>query len=203
MEDTEEKTQDPPLDKEEQKLVPVTEDSKIPADDNEKIEIVKDAALARKDFADADKLYRDIQAEIWHLKRKLDADFGEEDEFLVLETQCFEFSEKRYLYRLCPFDKVIQVVKVSNEETLIGLWENWGSDEEHYKRMKYTRGASCWNGPNRSVEVLLQCGTENKITSVEESSPCTYVFEFTTPALCKTLPPCNDLWRPHFENYNN
>ncbi|GFU96132.1 glucosidase 2 subunit beta [Trichonephila clavipes] len=41
----------------------------------------------------------------------------------------------------------------------------------------------------RSSIVLLQCGTENKITSVEESSPCTYVFEFTTPALCKTLPP--------------
>ncbi|GFS66198.1 glucosidase 2 subunit beta [Nephila pilipes] len=189
IEETEEKTLDPPLDKEDQKLPSENEELQIPADNNEKIEILKDAALARKDFADADKLYRDIQAEIWHLKRKLDADFGEEDEFLVLETQCFEFSEKRYMYRLCPFDKVIQVVKVSNEETLIGLWESWSSDDEHYKRMKYTRGASCWNGPNRSVEVKLQCGTENKITSVEESSPCTYLLEFTTPALCKTLPP--------------
>ncbi|GBN15734.1 Glucosidase 2 subunit beta [Araneus ventricosus] len=164
---------------------------KIPADNDEKIEILKDAAVARKDFADADKLYRDIQAEIWHLKRKLKADFGEEDEFLVLETQCFEFSEKRYLYKFCPFDKVVQVVKVSKEETLIGLWESWGSDDDHhhYYHMKYSRGASCWNGPNRSVEVHLQCGTENKVTSVVESSPCTYVLEFTTPALCKTLPP--------------
>ncbi|CAL1262073.1 unnamed protein product [Larinioides sclopetarius] len=176
--------------KDDQVSIDSTNDKKIPTDNDEKIEILKDAAVARKDFADADKLYRDIQAEIWHLKRKLKADFGEEDEFLVLETQCFEFSEKRYLYKFCPFDKVVQVVKVSKEETLIGLWESWGSDDDnHYYYMKYSRGASCWNGPNRSVEVNLQCGTENKVTSVIESSPCTYVFEFTTPALCKTLPP--------------
>ncbi|XP_035234252.1 glucosidase 2 subunit beta-like isoform X2 [Stegodyphus dumicola] len=158
-------------------------------DETEKETILKDAALARKDYADADKLLRDIQSEIWLLKRKLKADFGEEDEFLVLENQCFEFSEKRYLYRMCPFDKVVQVTKVNREETLIGLWDKWsGPENDHYQQMKYSRGASCWNGPNRSVDVIIKCGTENKITSVVESSPCTYLFEFTTPALCKELP---------------
>ncbi|GIX98106.1 glucosidase 2 subunit beta [Caerostris darwini] len=172
----------------EQPSVESEEKPKITADNDEKIEILKDAAVARKDFADADKLFRDIQAEIWHLKRKMKADFGEEDEFLALEAQCFEFSEKRYLYKFCPFDKVVQVVKVNKEETLIGLWEGWGTGDDRYEHMKYSRGASCWNGPNRSVEVNLKCGTENEITSVEESSPCTYVIEFSTPALCTTLP---------------
>ncbi|KAG8180886.1 hypothetical protein JTE90_018386 [Oedothorax gibbosus] len=164
-------------------------DTSTSIDASEKDSILKVAAEARKDYADADKLYHDIQAEIWHLKRKLKADFGEEDEFLILETQCFEFSEKRYLYKLCPFDKVVQTVKVSKEETLIGLWEDWGGPEDdHYQNMKFSRGTSCWNGPNRSTVINLKCGTENKITSVVESSPCTYVFEFNTPALCKVLP---------------
>lgn len=158
-------------------------------DSAEKETILKDAALARKEYADADKLLRDIQADIWHVKRQLKADFGEEDEFFVLENQCFEFSEKKYLYSVCPFDKVVQMVKVNQDETLVGLWDKWnGSEGNHYTQMKFSRGASCWNGPNRAAEVLLKCGVENKVTSVTEASHCSYVFEFTTPALCKELP---------------
>ncbi|XP_042899463.1 glucosidase 2 subunit beta [Parasteatoda tepidariorum] len=156
----------------------------------DKENILRDAADARKHYADADKLFRDIQAEIWHLKRKLQSDFGESDEFLFLENRCYEFSEKRYIYKFCPFDKTTQIVKVSKDETLIGLWDKWsGPDEDVYQQMKYSRGASCWNGPNRSAEVVLKCGIENKITSVIENSPCTYTFEFMTPASCKELSP--------------
>ena len=54
------------------------------------------------------------------LNRKLKADFGEDDEFLVLEPQCFDLSDKKYLYKFCPFDKIVQILKVNKDETLVG-----------------------------------------------------------------------------------
>lgn len=54
------------------------------------------------------------------LKRKLKGDFGEDDEFLVLETQCLDLSDKKYLYKFCPFDKIVQILKVNKDETLVG-----------------------------------------------------------------------------------
>lgn len=34
----------------------------------------------------------------------------------------------------------------------------------------------------------MQCGIQNKVISVVESSPCSYIFEFETPAMCKEVP---------------
>lgn len=51
----------------------------------------------------------------------------------------------------------------------------------------YNRGTKCWNGPERSVQLLLTCGTENELLTVAELEKCEYQFTGTSPALC--LPP--------------
>lgn len=64
--------------------------------------------------------------------------------------------------------------------------------------MKYEGGSTCWNGPARSVDVVVSCGLENRLISASEPSRCEYLFEFSTPAICLLeegqLPPTVD---PH------
>ena len=51
--------------------------------------------------------------------------------------------------------------------------------------MMFENGQKCWNGPKRSMRVLFDCDTENKIVSVNEPSTCKYSMTFHTPLACK------------------
>jgi protein kinase C substrate 80K-H len=50
--------------------------------------------------------------------------------------------------------------------------------------MLFTGGATCWNGPARSLTVTLLCGDTEALFKVEEPARCEYVAEMTTPAVC-------------------
>eukprot|EP00042_Codosiga_hollandica_P045779 m.470158 g.470158 ORF g.470158 m.470158 type:complete len:62 (+) comp57097_c0_seq8:1384-1569(+) len=50
--------------------------------------------------------------------------------------------------------------------------------------MMYENGEKCWNGPNRSGKVLLQCGTTTELLSAAEPNRCEYEFKFQTPLAC-------------------
>jgi Glucosidase II beta subunit-like protein len=53
--------------------------------------------------------------------------------------------------------------------------------------MIYDRGAQCWNGPQRSARIDLECGAENLVLKVTEPSKCEYYIKMKSPAVC--LPP--------------
>ena len=57
--------------------------------------------------------------------------------------------------------------------------------------MKFEGGAQCWNGPSRSVVIVLKCGLQNELTAASEPSRCEYQFDFSTPASCIPLPDSN------------
>ncbi|RHZ03895.1 hypothetical protein DYB31_013241, partial [Aphanomyces astaci] len=50
--------------------------------------------------------------------------------------------------------------------------------------LKFTGGAKCWNGPERSFHVTLVCGDTTALTDVEEPSTCVYSATLTTPIVC-------------------
>jgi protein kinase C substrate 80K-H len=50
--------------------------------------------------------------------------------------------------------------------------------------MIYDHGLRCWNGPERSARVELECGAENQVLKVSEPSKCEYIIKMKSPAVC-------------------
>lgn len=182
--DEEEEEQEPEAQEEEHR-----EESTTIQYDEDTQQIVERAKAARDEYYAADRQLRSIQSEIDVIQNYLDKDFGPEEEFAMLQGQCFTYEDHEYIYKLCPFDRTSQIPKSTSTETRLGTWGRWtGPESNKYEVMLYDRGQSCWNGPQRSTQVRIDCGGENKLTSVSEPNRCEYLFTFITPAACRDAP---------------
>ncbi|KAG0367302.1 glucosidase II beta subunit-like-domain-containing protein [Gamsiella multidivaricata] len=123
---------------------------------------------------------RKIEEEIKAIERKLEMDFGKDETFAQLVDQCFEYKDIEYTYSLCLFGSATQK---SNGDTSLGTFSSWVGN--NYDTQLYTGGLRCWNGPERSVNVVMSCGAVNEIVSISESNRCEYLFKFRTPAVCR------------------
>ncbi|XP_071953931.1 glucosidase 2 subunit beta-like [Antedon mediterranea] len=163
------------------------EEGEMPDWNEDTKKLIEVADNARLEYDEANKKYNDINNQISTLEKLQTKDFGPDQEFAILQDQCFEYTDREYTYKLCPFDKSTQRPKNGGAETSLGTWGEWdGPPDDKYSLMKYTRGKGCWNGPDRSTNVKMTCGKENAVLSATEPERCVYQFEFTTPALCKT-----------------
>lgn len=161
------------------------EEEEDPKYDEETQKLVDAANEAREQFDEADRRVRDLTRELRTLEETQGKDYGPEEEFRVLEGNCYDFTDREYIYRLCPFDKATQKPKSGHGETRLGQWGEWtGPEGDKYSRMLYSNGQACWNGPTRSADVHISCGTDNKLIGVSEPNRCEYVFLFSTPAVC-------------------
>ncbi|EPY49735.1 glucosidase II Gtb1 [Schizosaccharomyces cryophilus OY26] len=78
-----------------------------------------------------------------------------------------------YLYKILFFENVYQ------DSINLGSFS-----EQSGNTLKYLNGQSCWNGPDRSATVVVDCGTENEIVSVLEAQKCEYTIKMKSPAAC-------------------
>lgn len=85
--------------------------------DPETQKLIEEATEARNQFNTADRELRDIEKEIKDLEDKLDKDFGPEEEFAPLHGECFNYEDREYVYKLCPFDRAVQQPKSGGAET--------------------------------------------------------------------------------------
>jgi len=131
----------------------------------------------------------------------LTKDYGTDDIFRSLKDKCIELDSGEYTYELCwlsrisqkskkggahannhmgnyvRFDKVMVDEEVRADGTGLGKGERVA--------LRYENGAHCWNGPNRSVLVVLACAEEEKVWKVQEEEKCVYRMEVGTPAVCE------------------
>uniref|UniRef100_A0A0N5ADW0 Glucosidase 2 subunit beta n=1 Tax=Syphacia muris TaxID=451379 RepID=A0A0N5ADW0_9BILA len=115
----------------------------------------------------------------------LNGDYGTDNAWASLKGSCFEMDEGQYVYRLCLFDKAIQKDRNSQAETSLGTWRQWsGKDSNKYTEQQYDKGQQCWNGPERSTKVVVECGEETALVEATEPAKCEYKFVLTSPAAC-------------------
>jgi len=118
----------------------------------------------------------DLERQIKDKEDFLTIDFGPENAYYPLYGEVLKHKTIEYTYELDPFKSVKQ------EWTSLGDWEKW---LDNGKRMRYDNGASCWGvSYKRNCEVIVQCGTENKISEVNEPNKCEYTMKLSTPAAC-------------------
>ncbi|XP_050297278.1 glucosidase 2 subunit beta isoform X2 [Anthonomus grandis grandis] len=98
--------------------------------------LIELASQARTAFTESENDVRQINTQITDIERSLTQDFGREEEFASLEGQCFEYEDHEYTYKLCPFDKTLQVPKSGSMEITLGRWSEWdGPEENKYSSM--------------------------------------------------------------------
>eukprot|EP00842_Homolaphlyctis_polyrhiza_P004509 jgi/Hompol1/5059/HPOL_004126-RA len=148
------------------------------------------ANKARARLNEAQDKLRDAENRIAVLNDMETRDFGPDREWeQYLETnQCFTFKDIEYTYEVCMFKQITQISK-SGGSVSLGSFSRWGdrsSTDKKYDSMMYENGMQCWNGPQRSAELKMSCGTATQIQSVTETNRCEYLIVAESPAVCPT-----------------
>ncbi|KAH9938712.1 endoplasmic reticulum protein [Fomitopsis serialis] len=120
--------------------------------------------------------------------------YGLEGEWKKLDGMCLTKDTGEWVPRFCLFGEAKQKPNKGGSFQSLGKFTHWNNapgiepgSPEFYTKQHYERGSKCWNGPHRSVTVLMSCGTENALHTVAEPEKCEYQLTMTSPALC--LPP--------------
>ncbi|KAJ3362618.1 hypothetical protein GGF32_005858 [Allomyces javanicus] len=145
------------------------------------LDIAKKAADdARQKVWDAESKQRDLETKKSDLRAQLDTDVGPEPAYGALVGQCFTMTTAEYTYELCPFRHAEQRNSAGYGATRLGTWGKWTDDGQ----WSLTNGQYCWNGPDRSVKVALECGVDDALVEIAEPNKCEYTMRFTTPVAC-------------------
>jgi protein kinase C substrate 80K-H len=144
---------------------------------------VAELAMAREELETQTRKVADLQQkfdktnqEIQDLEKTLNEINGPMDCFLPLRDQCYEKSILTYKYKVCMFKSVEQ------DHTNLGKFESF---DMKAGKMLFKNGQSCWQGPDRTATVVLECGISTEIIFVSEPAKCEYLVKMTTPAMCE------------------
>lgn len=86
-----------------------------PEYDDETKRLMEEANKARNEFEAAQRELRNLESEKKQIEELLNKDYGPHEEFAVLNGECFDYEDREYIYKLCPFDKAVQKPKDGSE----------------------------------------------------------------------------------------
>ncbi|EGZ14058.1 hypothetical protein PHYSODRAFT_514136 [Phytophthora sojae] len=153
------------------------------------------ALVTRKQHEDTKKELEEKEKELSEVQKVLEKDYGVDHVYFALREKCVESNAGQYKYKICFFGKATQ------DHTKLGDMEEFeklnASDDEGsvdgasasvdtaVEEIKFSNGQKCWNGPNRSMTVKLECGPEPmELFNIEEPSTCVYSAKLRAPAVC-------------------
>ena len=117
--------------------------------------------------------------------------YGRNAEFKALENKCISKDMGEYTYEYCFFGRATQIPNNGGAQISLGTFNAFNptkdrteEEDEYWLQQIYVGGQKCWNGPERSAVVDLQCGVENKVLDVFEAEKCIYSIKVMTPAVC-------------------
>lgn len=108
-----------------------------------------------------------------------------------LNGVCFKKLVDRFEYNVCPFQNITQRRITGNYPTILGVWGSWLHENQQtsqildYKTMNYVEGKSCGDS-KVDTKLVLDCEHKGdfEITSVDDSTFCTYVIRVGLPLAC-------------------
>lgn len=80
-------------------------------------QLIDQANQARNELSEAERIIREIDNEIKDLKDVESREYGPSEEFSPLAGECFEYEDREYVYKLCPFERASQQPKNGGSET--------------------------------------------------------------------------------------
>lgn len=168
----------------------------LPKTDEESSSESKAVTQAREELKTAQDSVTSLKNKLRDQRADLEQDYGPSSIFRALKGVCISQDAGEYTYEHCFLESTKQNQRKGGNSVSMGRFSKVGttSVEEVNEAgdviniektvIEYDRGQSCWNGPNRSTKVILECGEENKILKTAEEEKCVYSMLVTSPAAC-------------------
>ncbi|CAG7993540.1 unnamed protein product [Penicillium salamii] len=168
----------------------------LPKPTEESSEESKAVTQARDALQEAQDSLTSLKNKLRDQRADLEQEYGTASIFRALKGVCISQDAGEYTYEHCFLESTKQNQRKGGSSVSMGKFSKVGTTtvEEVNEAgevinvektvIEYTRGQSCWNGPNRSTKVILECGEENQILKTAEEEKCVYAMLVTSPAVC-------------------
>lgn len=154
---------------------------------------------ARDALEDAESTLSSLQSDLESHKASLTKDYWHDDVFRALDGSCVSTEAGEYTYELCWMKSASQKSRKTGMSVGLGNFGKFSTEvvqdispahpgklvEDERLVLQYSDGHYCWNGPNRSIKVIVECGEENRVLKVWEAEICVYSMRASSPAVCK------------------